>query len=203
MVHTWQTARSEGRLTSPGARGTLPRDAWLCLGQAAWSRRWRGGLAVEKAQVVPKTMVAIQSTAEPPPPESPKGSRLQPDFSVVPTRPFPLTVGFCLTSQGQLGPKERDARFRTKWGCWARSPSSASVGGQFACGAPAWHILTWGGHLAPASGTDFLSRGWSATRATLGRIGWEESQLSFFSEGSLPAPGARERCQFTAIPVVG
>lgn len=49
-------------------------------------------------------MVAIQSTAEPPPPESPKGPGLQPDFSVAPVRPFPLTVGFCLTSQGQLGP---------------------------------------------------------------------------------------------------
>lgn len=54
--------------------------------------------------MVAETMVAIQSTAEPPPPESPKGPGLQPDFSVVPIRPFPLTVDFCLISQEQLGP---------------------------------------------------------------------------------------------------
>lgn len=66
-------ALSEGRWTSPGARGTLPSGAWPCLGQAASSRRWRGVLAAERAQVVAETMVAIQSTAEHPPPESPKG----------------------------------------------------------------------------------------------------------------------------------
>lgn len=83
-VHSGHAAGSERRLISPGAKGTLSRDARPCLRQAASGRSWRRVLAAGRAQVVAETMVAIQSTAEPPPPDSPKGPGLQPDFSVAP-----------------------------------------------------------------------------------------------------------------------
>lgn len=81
-VHT--AAGSEGRWTSPGAKATQSRDAQPCLRETASGRSWRRVLATGRAQVVVETMVAIQSTAEPPPPEPPKGPGLQPDFPVAP-----------------------------------------------------------------------------------------------------------------------
>lgn len=62
-----------------------------------------------RAQVVAETMVAIQSTAEPPPPKSPKGPELQSDFSVAVSSDHGLLLHFA----GTAGAWERDAPSRT------------------------------------------------------------------------------------------
>lgn len=96
-------------------------------------------------------MVAIQSTAEPPPPESPKGPGLQPNFPVAPLCLSPLTMRSRLTTEGRLMAGKGCPKWdligtlglvrlgpRSNW-CWR--------------GTPAWHVLTWRGgtwhrHLA-------------------------------------------------------
>lgn len=107
MAHTWHTARSEGKLTSTGARGTLPRDAWPCLGQGAGSveqemargpgsRESPGGggdngdYSVDKQSLRPQSLLRGSGSSQ---------TSLSP-----PARPFPLPLGFYLTSQEQLGP---------------------------------------------------------------------------------------------------
>lgn len=73
---------------SRGTRGTLSPNARPCRGQAAWGRSRRRVLAVGRAQVAVETMVPIHGAWAPPPPQPPRGRRLQPDSALAP--PLPL-----------------------------------------------------------------------------------------------------------------